>query len=187
MDQHLPPTILRSRQTQQFTHYLRPSVLTTELHVDKHTLRQTWLHRTLNQPTHIQFTFTLLYNLLSVAGASMLLIHWQACVVVPDGYQHFIHLFLQCKLCIVKKGSLYTEHMVKGDWKKEKQKRSALHKEWHTTRQIHSLRPTSKTSAKTMHALKMTKFKNRLESAFYFYYFQFLFPIRVPLIRSVLS
>lgn len=136
--------------------------------------------------THSIYLYTLLYNLLSVAGASFLLIHWQACVV-PDGYQHFIHLFLRRKLCIVKKGSLYTEHMVKGDWKKEKQKRSALHKEWHTTRQIHSLRPTSKTSAKTMHALKMTKFKNRLESAFYFYYFHFLFPILVPLIRSVLS
>jgi len=154
----------------------------TNTHYNRHDFTTPWI----NQHTFNLPLYTLLYNLLSVAGASVLLIHWQA-HVLPDGYQHFIHLFLWCKLGTVTNSSLYTEHMVEGDWKKEKQKRSGLHKEWHTTGQIQSIRPTSKTSAKTMHALKMTKFKNRLENAFYFYYFQFLFPILVPLIHSLLS
>lgn len=160
MDQHSPPTILRFRQTQQFTHYLCPRANHRASHRQTHTLQQKWLHHTLNQPTRIQVTFihtVQMYNLLSVAGASILLIHWQACVL-PDGYQHFIHLFLWCNLCTVTNSSLYTEHMVEGDWKKEKQKRSGLHKGWHTTGQIQSIRPTSETSTKTMHALKMTKF-----------------------------
>lgn len=157
MDQHFSPTILQSRQTQHFTLYLRPSANHRAPHRQTHTITDVMAPHPESTNTRSIYLYTLFYNLLSVVGPSILLIHWQACAV-PDGYQRFIRLFLRCKLCTVTNSSLYPEHMVKVDWKKEKQKRSGLQKEWHTTEHIQYIRPTSKTTTKTMHALKMTVF-----------------------------
>ncbi len=71
---------------------------------------------------------------------------------------YYTSIFTVCKLCMVTNSSLYPEHIVEVVWKKEKQKRSGLQKDWHTTEHIQYIRPTSKTSTKTMHALKMTVF-----------------------------
>lgn len=114
--QHLPPTILWSRQTQQFTHYLRPGANHRAPHRQTHTKTEMTSPHPESTNTHSVYFYST--HSCTICSALLvpqfLLIHWQACVV-PDGYQCFMHLFLQCKLCRITNSSLYTEHMVEGN------------------------------------------------------------------------